>query len=206
VNRGLNKISGRGEKMEFLKSALGDELYAQVSEKLKDNKEIKLANLATGEYVGKDKFDSMSELNKTFKTQIDEANKQIESFKGMDIEGIKKTADEYKVKFETAETEYNNKMNKYLLDNAIKAKLTSEKAKDPVAVMAHLKLENIKLDGETLIGIDEQLKSLKENEQTAYHFGESEPTPSFTKSNNSNNSKTALDTTLRAAMGLPPTV
>ena len=45
--------------MEFLKETLGDELYTQVSEKMKDSK-IKLADLSGGAYVGKDKFDALS--------------------------------------------------------------------------------------------------------------------------------------------------
>jgi hypothetical protein len=44
--------------MEFLKEALGDELYNQVAAKLKGNDKIKLANLADGGYVGKEKFDA----------------------------------------------------------------------------------------------------------------------------------------------------
>ena len=36
----------------------------------------------------------------TLSKQIAEANKQIEEFKGMDIEGIKKAAEDYKSKFE----------------------------------------------------------------------------------------------------------
>jgi len=36
--------------------------------------------------------------NETLKTQLTEANKQIEGFKGMDIEGVKKAADDWKAK------------------------------------------------------------------------------------------------------------
>ena len=42
--------------MEFLKEYLGDELYSQVEAKLKDNDKVKLANLASGEYVSKSKL------------------------------------------------------------------------------------------------------------------------------------------------------
>ncbi len=38
-------------------------------------------------------------------TQLSEANKQIESFKEMDIEGIKKSADDWKQKYEASEAE-----------------------------------------------------------------------------------------------------
>ena len=45
--------------MDYLKNVFGDEAltFAQLCEKLKDNKEIKLANLASGQYVDKAKLD-----------------------------------------------------------------------------------------------------------------------------------------------------
>lgn len=43
--------------MEFLKEILGDDLYTQVETKLKGNDKVKLANLASGEYVSKSKYD-----------------------------------------------------------------------------------------------------------------------------------------------------
>ena len=53
--------------MEFLKEILGEELYSQVESKINEyngadanrEKQIKLANLGSGEYVGKGKFDSL---------------------------------------------------------------------------------------------------------------------------------------------------
>ena len=42
--------------MEFLKPVLGDALYEQVQRKLEGQKDIKLANLALGQYVDKRKF------------------------------------------------------------------------------------------------------------------------------------------------------
>ena len=42
--------------MEFLKPVRGDALYEQVQRKLEGQKDIKLANLALGQYVDKRKF------------------------------------------------------------------------------------------------------------------------------------------------------
>ena len=47
---------GRRESMEFLKPVRGDALYEQVQKKLEGQKDIKLANLALGQYVDKRKF------------------------------------------------------------------------------------------------------------------------------------------------------
>ena len=44
--------------MEFLKTVLGDELYAQVETKLKGFN-VKLADLSSGAYVSKPKYDEV---------------------------------------------------------------------------------------------------------------------------------------------------
>ena len=58
------------KKMEFLKQILGEELYAKVAEKVNafngneanKDKQIKIANLGTGEYIGKGKYDALQAL------------------------------------------------------------------------------------------------------------------------------------------------
>lgn len=104
------------------------------------------------------------------KTQLKEANTQIESFKGMDIEGIKRAADDWKVKAETAQTEAEKQISKIKLENALEIALVSSKAKSTKAVKALLDVEKIKLDGDKLLGFDDQLTTLKKD--SAYLFDE----------------------------------
>ena len=68
--------------MEFLKEILGEELFNQFMEKVnahngndanKDN-QVKLANLAGGEYVGKGKHDALQALFDGQKAELDKAN------------------------------------------------------------------------------------------------------------------------------------
>ena len=74
--------------------------YDQLVEKLGANKDIKLANLASGGYVSKAKLDAKeTELN-GIKTQLDEANATIQSYKDMDIDGIKKSAADWEKKYQ----------------------------------------------------------------------------------------------------------
>ncbi len=115
------------------------------------------------------------------KTQLTEANKQIESFKGMDIEGIKKAADDWKVKAETAQTEAEKQIAKIKLENALEIALVSSKAKNTKAVKALLDVDKIKLDGDKLLGLDDQLTNLKKD--SAYLFdAETDPTKVTVKS------------------------
>ena len=64
---------------------------------------IKLVNLADGGYVAKEKFDGKVTELTTAQTSLAEANKAIEGFKSLDVEGIKKQVDEWKDKYEKAE-------------------------------------------------------------------------------------------------------
>lgn len=75
--------------MEFLKVILGDELYKQFetavnayngNEANKDN-QVKLANLATGDYVGKGKYDALNEMLKGKETELTTANELIAGLK-----------------------------------------------------------------------------------------------------------------------------
>ena len=76
---------------------------------------------------------------------------------------------------------YNAKLSKIKLDNAIDNALGNAKAKNSRAVRALLDMEKIKFENETLSGLDEQLKALKEAEDSKFLFEEiKEPAkPSF---------------------------
>ena len=117
---------------------------------------------------GKDieKFKTENETNKTelksVKEQLKSANETIESYKNMNIEDIKKSADDYKAKFEQSEIE------KLKLTHAIDNALTKAGAKNLNAVKATLDLSNVKLDGDKLLGFDDLLKNSKEQDGYLY--------------------------------------
>lgn len=75
--------------MDFLKEILGEGLYAQVSEKINayngneanKDKQIKLANLGGGEYVGKAKHDALQALLDGKTTELETANNLIADLK-----------------------------------------------------------------------------------------------------------------------------
>jgi small-conductance mechanosensitive channel len=102
------------------------------------------------------------------KTQLNEANKQIESFKGMDIEGIKKAADEYKTKAEQAEVEAKKQIEKLQFEYSLESELQKAGARNPKTVKALLNMESLKNADGAIIGLKEQLEKLKTDE--AYLF------------------------------------
>lgn len=156
--------------MDFLKEHLGDELYNKVTEKLKGNDKVKLANLASGEYIGKDKFTAAESAKKELEGQLKERDTQLETLKKAagDNETLKAEIAKLQEANTTAQTDFDTKLKAAKLDYQLEARLMKEGAINTKAVKALLDSSIISLDGENLIGLDEQLKTLKEKEKWAF--------------------------------------
>lgn len=156
--------------MDFLKSIFEDKAltYADLEAKLKDNKEIKLANLASGQYVDKEKFERAETKAKDLETQLNTANETIKGFKDLDIEGLKKGVSEWEKKYNDDTKALNDKLINQTKSSKIEIALLAAKAKNTKAVKALLDEEKISLDGENLIGVNEQLEAIKKD--NAYLF------------------------------------
>jgi hypothetical protein len=110
------------------------------------------------------------------KAQLTEANKAIEGFKAMDVEGVKKAADEWKTKAETAQAEAASQVAALKFEHALDGALTGAKAKNAKAVKALLDPSLLKLaeDG-SISGLKEQLEKIQtEND---YLFESDQQTP-----------------------------
>ena len=186
--------------MEFLKHELGEELYAQVSEKLKDSK-IKLADLSSGAYVGKEKYDTELAKSKGLSEQLAAANRQIEEFRSMDIDSIKKAAEDWKSKAEQAEAKAKADIEAMQFDIALNGAIGAAKAKNTKAVKALLDMDGLKLNGGEIIGLKEQLAKVRE--ENDYLFESDDPAPTFASPTGGGNPQSD-EATIRAIMGLPP--
>ena len=102
---------------EFLKALFNDEsgnptslTFDQLTERLSAATDIKLANIADGGYVSKEKHTAkITELNGV-RQQLDDANREIQSYKDMDIDGIKQKASEWENKYKTDTAALNEKL------------------------------------------------------------------------------------------------
>lgn len=172
--------------MEFLKTILGDELYAQFSEKLNayngneenKDKQIKLANLAGGEYVGKGKYDALQALLDGKTNELNTANGLIDELKkgtkgNEDLQG-KITAYEGKVQ------QLQEQLQETKIKSAIKVALLSEKAVDvdylTFKLESKLKDENktLELDeNDNIKGWNDMLSGLKTQFPTQFESSSS---------------------------------
>jgi hypothetical protein len=160
--------------MDFLKEILGEELFNQFmtavnahngNEANKD-KQVKLANLASGEYVGKGKHDALQALFDGQKTELETANNLIAELK----KGTKGNEElQGKITgYETQVSQLQAELQETKIKSAIKVALLSEKAVD-VDYLTYKLNEKLKEKGESLEldengnirGLEERLSGLK---------------------------------------------
>ena len=149
--------------MDKLKALFGTEAltWEQLEEKLKDNKEVKLANLAAGSHISKGKYDELETKYNTANETIKGLQETVSKFDGVDVDGLKKSVTDW-------ETKYNTDIAAVKLDSAVNMALVEAKAKNPKLAKAALDMSVIKLDGDKLLGLTEQLDTLKQSD--AYLF------------------------------------
>lgn len=196
--------------MEFLKEILGEELYSQAKEKFDSynqehkDKPMKLVNLSEGKYVSKEKFDSKETEVADLKTQIEDANKEIQSYKDMDIDSIKKSAEDWETKYKEEVENQKAEKEKSIREERTNAffnevEFASESAK--AGVIAQFNQKDFKYDEETgkFQGASEWLEELKKNDVGA--FKSEVANPRFTTNISTPTNDSSVDE-LREAMGL----
>lgn len=141
--------------MDFLKAILSEELYKQLETALNayngneanKDKQVKLGNLGSGEYVGKGKYDALNELLKGKETELTTANGLISELK----KGTKGN-EELQGKITTYEgqiQQLQEQLQETKVKSAVKVALLSEKALD-VDYLAFKLESKMKEDGKTL--------------------------------------------------------
>lgn len=84
--------------------------FDQLVEKLRADEEIKVANLADGGYVSKKKFDAKETELAGLREQLTAANGTIQSYKDMDIDGIKQSVTNWEKKYNDDTAALNQKI------------------------------------------------------------------------------------------------
>ncbi|WP_419893277.1 phage scaffolding protein [Oceanobacillus kimchii] len=155
-----------------LKELLGEELYNQVTEKAGDNK---IAVVSDGSYIPKEKFDSVNTEKNDYKQQLADRDTQLDDLKkkAKGNDELKEEIDRLKQENEDTKNQYEKDLQDKTFNYELEKALSAQQAKNPKAVKALLDKEAIKLDGDKLLGLEEQLTALKESD--GYLFGEEQP-------------------------------
>ena len=173
-----------------LKKLLGEELFNQVQAKLKEAEgDVKLL-VNDGNYIPRERLNEKTEKITLLEGQLEESknqlaerDNQLEQLKNdsqaseqlkariTELESQnKKTKKEYEARINQQDEEFQTKLEQQKFDSALELALRDAEAKNPKAVKALLDTEKIKLDGDKLLGFEDQLKALKEND--SYLFGQ----------------------------------
>lgn len=141
--------------MDFLKAILDGELFTKLETAINayngnpenKDKQIKLGNLSSGEYVGKGKYDALNDLLTGKQTELDTANGLIAQLK----KGTKDNEDlQGKIAgYESTVQQLQAQLAETKLKSAVKVWLMGEKALD-VGYLTYKLTEKLKEDGKTL--------------------------------------------------------
>lgn len=111
------------------------------------------------------------------KTRLDEAGKTIESFKGMDIDAIRKEAGDWKAKAEQAERDAAAKIAEVEFGHRLEAAIASAKGRNAKAVMALMDLGALKGSKNQEADIKAALEGLKKD--NGYLFEQAQTPPPY---------------------------
>lgn len=166
-------------KTEFLKSL---NLSQEVIDKImaENGKDIAVEQKKAEKVI--QERDSYKLKAESLETQVNDANTEIQKFKDMDIDGIKKAADDWKETAEKAKADADKQISQMKFDYALSAALTGAKAKNAKAVKALLDMDGLKFNDVKIVGLDEQLAQIKADND--YLFESDEPAPEFVKGTN----------------------
>lgn len=142
------------------------------------------------------------------KTQLGDANATIQSYKDMDIDGIKAKAGEWETKYKTDTQALKDQLAAAEYGFAVKEavaglKFSSESAKK--AFVADLTAKKLPLQEGKLLGLEDFAKTYKESDPDAFLPENDDKTPVVTRGGGGGGTTLGADAALRAAFGLTNT-
>lgn len=156
-----------------LKELLGEELFSQVDAKIQEHnsaetdklKHVRYADLSEGNYVSKEKYTSLQTEMNGYKTQLGEANAEIQSYKDMDIDGIKKSAADWETKYNADTAALQQTLETERRTHAAERFLDSQRIKSPLSrktILQEFLAQNLEFKDGAFAGADEYMKKVKE--------------------------------------------
>ena len=146
--------------LEWLKTILGDAYSAETDKKVSEQ--------IGRDFVARADFNTLNDAKKTLDGQLGERDRQLEELKKLNPEQLQAEISRLQGENTSAKQKYENDLKAAKLSYALESRLNKEGAVNTKAVRALLDDAKISLDGENLVGVDEQLKTLKEKEAWAF--------------------------------------
>ncbi len=137
------------------------------------------------------------------KEQLDEAQKTIKGFQDQDIEGVRKSAQEWEDKYNQAVKDHEAKLADMAFDRKLEDAITGAKGRNAKAIKALLDVDTLKASKNQDADIKAAMDALQKD--SGYLFGAESNPPHYSGGTGTGAYQGVQDSsaTLRAAMGLP---
>lgn len=170
-----------------IKTLFGDKTLTFADfEKVAAEAKAKFVDLSEGGYVDKHKLDDkITELG-TANGTIQTLQETVKKFDGVDVEKLK-------TDLAAAQTKYDTDVGNLKRDSAVNLALLGAKARDVKAIMPFLDLDTVKLDGDKVMGLDEQLQKLKTDKAFLFEDENTNPAASAAHVNSAGEHHDSLD-------------
>jgi len=152
--------------MPKLSEILGEETFKTLPEEIKSKyKDTDFVN--SSDYVPKSKFDQVDSQAKEYKKQVGDRDKQISDLKEQykDVDGLKEKVTELETANKTQKEEYEKQLGDIAFNNALEKGLGAYSVKDKKLVMALIDKDKLKVDGDNIIGLKEQIEPLQKSHE-----------------------------------------
>lgn len=168
-------MSERGDKMEFLKKLFEDgaltwEQFVSLTS------EMKLVDLKEGNYVSKEKYESLLDEKTKLSEQLTDRDKQLNDLKKLDPEKMQEKIKELEEANKKVSDDFKKEIHQNKVNSAIEIALNKANAKNLKAVRALLNIDidsAVFGDDGTLQGLDEAINGIKSSD--SYLFESNKP-------------------------------
>jgi len=150
--------------MAKLKEIIGEELFKMLSEeKQKEFENKDYEDISNGPFIPKQRFDKINEDAKTYKKQAMEREQQILELKNQyaDIENLKNKIIDLENENKNQKENYEKELADITFNNLLEKNLNAFNVKDKTLIMTLLNKEDLKVDGENILGLKEQVEAIK---------------------------------------------
>ncbi|CAL83895.1 phage capsid protein [Clostridium botulinum] len=152
--------------MAHIKDIIGEELFKQLSEdKQKEYKDKDFEDVSGGAFIPKSRFDQVNEQSKEYKKQVGERDTQLKDLKEQykDVDGLKEKVEKLELDNKTQKESYEKQLNDISFSNALEKSLGAFNVKDKKLIMALIDKDKLKVDGDNVIGLKEQIEPLQKS-------------------------------------------
>ena len=152
--------------------------------------------------VPKEKYNALAETNKKLEADIKVRDEQLEKLKEVDVDKLKEQIEALQEENRIAKENYEKELKEIQLNSAIKLALAGKVYDEGIVANLIKKDELVLSEDGKVIGLDEQIESLKETKSFLFiSEKQEEQQPGFKIGNPPPNNQEAIDQQIAAAFG-----